>query len=121
MGVESPASEVGDGMTTLVEVAKPVTLLLCILSLYAVFHKAFLIPGRTVHERIWDSLDLLVLAAGISVVSGLIFREGEQDRVRLAGTLPMQIFLWATGIMVVLFAVSWYLETYVIFYKDVRF
>jgi hypothetical protein len=112
-------------MTTLVEVAKPVTLLLCILSLYAVFHKAFLIPGRTVHERIWDSLDLLVLAAGISVVSGLIFREsereGEQDRVRLAGTLPMQIFLWATGIMVGLFAVSWYLETYVIFYKDVRF
>jgi hypothetical protein len=55
------------------------------------------------------------------VVSGLIFREGEQDRVRLAGTLPMQIFLWATGIMVALFAVSWYLETYVIFYKDVRF
>jgi hypothetical protein len=33
----------------------------------------------------------------------------------------MQIFLWATGIMVGLFAVSWYLETYVIFYKDVRF
>jgi hypothetical protein len=108
-------------MTTFVEVAKAVTLLLCILSQYAVFHKAFLIPGRTVQERIWDSVDLLVLAAGISVVSGLLFREGERDGVRLAGTLPMQIFLWATGIMVVLFVVSWYLETYVIFYKDVRF
>jgi hypothetical protein len=66
-------------LTTLVEVAKPVTLLLSILSLYVVFHTAFLIPGRTVHDRLWDSLDLLVLAAGISVVSGLIFREGERD------------------------------------------
>jgi hypothetical protein len=108
-------------MRSLVEVVKPVTLLLCILSLYAVFHTAFLIPGRTVEERMWDSLGLLVLAAGISVVSGLIFREGEDDGVRLGGTLPMQIFVWATGIMVGLFAVSWYLETYVIFYKDVRF
>jgi hypothetical protein len=82
-----------------------------------------------VHDRIWDSLGLLVLAAGISVVSGLIFREGVQDavaehsphRVGLGGTLPMQIFFWATGIMVGLFVVSWYLETYVIFYRDVRF
>jgi hypothetical protein len=121
MGVESPASEVGDGMSTLVEIAKPITLLLCILSLYAVFHTAFLIPGRTVHERLWDSLDLLVLAAGISVVSGLIFQEGEREGVRLSGTLPMQIFVWSTGIMVGLFVASWYLETYVIFYRDVRF
>jgi hypothetical protein len=136
-----PAGEIGDGLRTLVEVAKPVTLLLCIVSLYAVFHTAFLIPGRTVEERVWDSLDLLVLAAGISVVSGLIFCEGERDgereeeregerageqvehagRVRLSGTLPMQIFVWATGIMVGLFVVSWYLENYVIFYRDVRF
>ncbi len=123
-------------MRTLVEVVKPVTLLLCILSLYAVFHTAFLVPGRTVEERVWDSLYLLVLAAGISVVSGLIFREGEREgeatkaretavrdagRVGLGGTLPMQIFVWAMGIMVGLFVVSWYLETYVIFYRDVRY
>jgi hypothetical protein len=116
-------------MKSLVEIVKPVTLLLCILSLYAVFHTAFLMPGWTVEERVWDSLRLLVLAAGISVVSGLIFREGEDageqaghtGRAGLGGTLPMQIFVWATGIMLVLFVVSWYLETYVIFYRDVRF
>jgi hypothetical protein len=112
---------------TLVEVAKPITLLLCILSLYAVFHTAFLIPGRTVHDRAWDGLDLLGLAAGISFVAGLIFREGETGRegetvpVGLAGTLPVQIFWWATGIMVALFVASWYLESYCIFYRDVRF
>ena len=62
-----------------------------------------------------------ISTAGIAVVSGMIFRESEHDRIGLGGTLPMQIFLWATGIMVVLFVVSWYLESYVIFYKDVRF
>jgi hypothetical protein len=155
MAVELLPDEVRDVLTTLVEIAKPVTLLLSILSLYAVFHTAFLIPGRTVHDRLWDSLDLLVLAAGISVVSGLIFREGEREgegglgsgsedgRMRgghgaqavhmgnragrgpeivpLSGTLPMQIFIWGTGIMVGLFVVSWYLENYCIFYRDVRF
>jgi hypothetical protein len=105
---------------TLVDVAKPIILLLCILSLYAVFHTAFLIPGRTVHDRIWDSLHLLVLAAGISFVAGQIFREGEAVRVGLAETLPVQIFWWAVGIMVALFLASWYLETYCIFYRDVR-
>ena len=39
----------------------------------------------------------------------------------LSGTLPVQIFFWATGIMTVLFLVSWYLEAYCIFYRDVRF
>jgi len=136
LGVESLPDEAAVVLSVLVEVAKPVTLLLCILSLYAVFHEAFLIPGRTVEERLWDGLGLLVLAAGISVMSGLIFREGEdggrglpaggrreaaQGGVRLSGTLPVQIFFWATGIMVVLFLVSWYLETYCIFYRDVRF
>jgi hypothetical protein len=106
---------------TLVEVVKPITLLLCILSLYAVFHTAFLIPGRTVHDRLWDSLALLGLAAGISFVAGLIFREGEAVRVGLAETLPVQLFWWAVGIMVALFVTSWYLESYCIFYRDVRF
>jgi hypothetical protein len=58
----------------LVELAKPVTLISCILSLYAVFHTAFLIPSSEMDERICDSLGLLALAALISFVSGLIFR-----------------------------------------------
>jgi hypothetical protein len=34
--------------------------------------------------------------------------------LRLAETFPVQVFLWATAIMVVLFLLSWFLETYVL-------
>jgi hypothetical protein len=31
------------------------------------------------------------------------------------------MFCWAASIMLVLFVVSWYLETYCVFYRDVRY
>jgi hypothetical protein len=31
------------------------------------------------------------------------------------------MFCWAAAVMVVLFVVSWYLETYCVFYRDIRF
>ena len=37
----------------LVEVARPVTLISTILSLYALFHTAFLIPSGDLHQRIY--------------------------------------------------------------------
>lgn len=108
----------------LLEIVKPVALLLCMLSLYAVFHTAFLIPASDLHDTIWDSLELLTLAGGISLISGLIFRESEAKAgpvARLTATLPMQVFRWAASTMFVLFIVSWYLEKHCIFYRDVRF
>jgi hypothetical protein len=108
----------------LVELAKPIALLLCLLSLCAVFHTAFLIPASDLHQRIWDSLELLALAAGISVVSALIFRESASepsgDGASLADTLPVQVFFWAVGTMLLMFLASWYLETHCIFYRDAR-
>jgi hypothetical protein len=108
----------------LLELARFLSLMLCILSQYAVFHTAFLVPGRTLHDRIWDSLTLLALAAAIAVVGGLIFREpmhghptGDES---IVSTLPMLLFFWATAALVVFFVASWYLETYCIFYRDVR-
>lgn len=87
----------------LLEVAKPIALLLCLLSLCAVFHTAFLVPASDLHQTILDSLELLSLAAGISVISGLIFRESVQetsaDSKGLMATLPLQVFYWASGIM----------------------
>jgi hypothetical protein len=109
----------------LVELAKPIALLLCLLSLCAVFHTAFLVPASDLHQTIWDSLELLSLAAGISVTGGFIFRESPAERsageTRLATTLPVQVFCWAAGTMLLLFVSSWYLETHCIFYRDVRF
>ncbi len=115
-----PSSEVRN---VLLEIAKPIALLLCILSLFAVFHTAFLVPGTSLEQKIVDSLKLLALAAGISLVSGMIFCESTTEPAgeRLMATLPFQVFCWAAGSMFVLFIASWYLETYCVFYRAVQF
>ena len=105
-----------------VEFAKPITFISCILSLYALFYTAFLSPSAGVHQRICDSLGMLALAAVVSLISGLIFRDSAPNRhVGIAATLPMQLFCWTSGVIFVLFVVSWYLESHCIFYRDVRF
>jgi hypothetical protein len=108
----------------LLELARPVTLLASMLSLLAVFHTAFLGPEVDIEQRIYDSLCLLVIAAGISLLSGLTFREQRPDaRVdgRITDTFPVQVFCWATGTMLVLFVLAWYMEANCIFSKNVRF
>jgi formate/nitrite transporter FocA (FNT family) len=105
----------------LVEVAKPVALGLCILSLCAVFYTAFLVPARGLEQRALDAVVLLSFAAGICLASGMLFREATQKGVEpVTRTLPVQMFCWAVCVIVVLFIASWYLETYCVFYKDVR-
>jgi hypothetical protein len=105
----------------LLEIAKPIALTLCLLSLFAVFYTAFLVPASDLEQRSWDSLILLSLAAGICLSSGMIFREGTQTGIgELTRTLPVQMFCWAACLMLVWFVASWYLETYCVFYKDVR-
>jgi hypothetical protein len=110
----------------LLDAAKPAALLLCVLSLCALFHAAFLapgtvpdlLPGSTLYNRILDFLPLFALSSAICIVSGLLFRETEPEpRPSLSATFPVQIFYWTIGIMSVLFIVSWYLETHCIFYR----
>jgi hypothetical protein len=111
----------------LLELARPVALLGSLFSLLAVFHSAFLAPATDFEERLYGSFGPLLLAAGIALISGLIFRAGTRSSSNssltntLLGTFPVQVFCWTTGIMLVLFVLSWYLETHCIFYKDVRF
>lgn len=107
-----------------VDIARIVTLIGCILSLYALFNTAFFLPSADMSQRIYDSLAVLALAGGISLIGGLVFRSGTYGRRSgssgLAGTLPVQLFCWAAGIMLVLFVVSWYLDSHCIFYRDTR-
>jgi hypothetical protein len=107
------------------EIAKPITLVFCILSLYALFHVAFLDPSLDFEQRIYDSLDRLAVAAAISLIAGWIFRASspptQAHRFSLIATLPLKMFLWASGGMLLLFLISWYLRTNCIFYRDVRF
>jgi hypothetical protein len=100
------------------ELAKFASLLLSILSLDALFHTAFLEPGSNLKQRLLPSLEMLLLAAAVSLGSGYIFRawerKGELGRRdgSVAGSLPMLIFWWGAGVMALLFAVTWLLERY---------
>ena len=89
------------GSNMLVEVAKPVTLVLCILSLYAVFNAAFLSLSSDLHQRIYESLLRLALATVISVMSGLIFRDATPEPIRAhdeaLGHASYQIILLGCG------------------------
>lgn len=111
--------------SVLIEFAKPVTFIFCILSLYALFMTAFLVPSSDMHQKICDCLGPLMFAAGGSLISGLIFLratpESRAGNARLMTTLPVQLFVWSSGIMLVLFIVSWYLENHCIFHRDIRF
>jgi hypothetical protein len=107
----------------LLELARPVTLIASILSLLAVFHAAFLVPGSTIEDRIYDGLLLLLLAAAVSAIGGIVFRQqaySSHPRPLLAETLPMQLFCWAAAIMLALFLLSWYLEANFIQFRDYR-
>jgi hypothetical protein len=102
------------------ELAKFASLLVSILLLDAVFHTAFLEPGGHLEEQLLPALRMLLLAAAVSLVSGYIFRSGErragQETVRddgsVAGSLPMMIFWWGSGIMALLFFLAWLVERY---------
>jgi hypothetical protein len=94
------------------------------LSLCAVFHTAFLVPASDLHQTILNSLELLSSAAGVSLVSGLIFRESapvSSESSRILTTLPVQVFCWAATTMFLLFVCCWYLESHCIFYRDIHY
>ncbi|WP_263355971.1 hypothetical protein [Acidicapsa ligni] len=113
----------------LLELAKPASLLASIVSLCAVFHAAFLGTETNLEARLWNIIGILALAAVISFLSGEIFRKStptagslhSNTSESLASTFPVQIFFWSTGTMLVLFLAAWYLETHIIFYKDIRY
>jgi hypothetical protein len=108
----------------LAEAGKLFSVIACILTLYSLFYATFLQPSVELGQRIIDSAGLLVLAAAISVVSGLIFREADREwnpHVRLISTLPLQMFCWASGAMTILFLLSLYLASHCVLYRDVRF
>jgi len=118
-----PTTEVIE--STLLEFAKLAALLLCMLSLYAIFRTLFLsidtpqpifqLP-QVLTNRVLNALLLISLSAAISLLGGIIFREAEPDpHPSLSATLPLQIFYWSTSIMIVLFFLAWFLETHYIF------
>jgi hypothetical protein len=103
------------------ELAKFASLLLSILSLDAVFHAAFLEPGTHFEQRLLPSCEMMLLAAAVCLGSGYIFRAyelraGKRDG-SVVGSLPMLIFWWGCGVIVLLFFLAWLLDRYFFGYR----
>jgi hypothetical protein len=123
-----PISEIIE--SGLLEFAKLGALLLCMLSLYIVFRTLFLSiedphtilqPPQIFTNRLLDALLLIGVSAAVSFLGGIIFRESEpQPHPSLTATLPLQIFSWATSIMLTLFFLARFIETHYIFTPKVH-
>ncbi len=100
----------------LLELVKPLSFFLSILSLYPVMLSAFFVPGARWEERLWLALLRVALAACVCFLSGLLYawrpRSSTQAAEPLLATLPVRLFFWAVGGMALLFALSWWLDAY---------
>ena len=109
------------------ELLRPAALLASMMSLLAVMHTAFFGAETDYRQRIYDSLGLLLLAAGIALIGGLLFERNE-DEARNSGpvaaifhTFPVRIFFWTTGLILALFLLARWIEANCIFSKEMRF
>jgi hypothetical protein len=100
----------------ILELAKPLSFFLSILSLYPVMLSAFFVPGTRWEERLAMALLRVALAACVCFTSGLLYswhpRAIPEAQESILSTLPVRLFFCAIGGMVVLFALSWWLDAY---------
>src|SRR5947209_9496226 len=97
----------------MLELAKAVSFLVCILSLYWAAISAFFVPGAQWEERLWLAGFKLLAAAAICFYSGMVFswpsRTNPNAFQKLTSTLPVRLYFWAVAGIALLFALSCYL------------
>ncbi len=97
----------------MLEIAKALAFLVCILSLYWAAISAFFVVGVDWQERLWIALFKLMAAAAICFYSGMLFswpsRTNPTAFQRLTSTLPVRLFFWGLAGISVLFVLSCYL------------
>jgi hypothetical protein len=100
----------------LLELARPLSFFLSMLSLYPVLTSAFFVPGTRWEERLEMALLRVALAACICFSSGLLYawhpRTDPATSEPLFTTLPVRMFFWTIAGMAILFALTWWLDTY---------
>jgi hypothetical protein len=96
----------------LLDLGRALSFLLSILSLCALINSAFFLTATTWKQRLLASLSRVVLAACISAVSGLLFRNETSPATPFSRTLPVRVFFWALLAISILFTLAWILDTY---------
>lgn len=99
------------------ELAKVVALILTILSIYALLVSVFFVPGSPWQQRLLTSIETLAMTGCVCFASGLLFSITSQSvngqgELRVTRTLPVQLFFWSLGGVVLMFLLSRYLEVY---------
>lgn len=100
----------------MLDLFKAISFFLDILLLYSVAISAFFAPGSGWLERLDSALGRLALAAAACLLSGLLFsltsRTGSRSIGSLLTTLPVQLFFWTVGAMILFFVSAWYFDSY---------
>jgi ABC-type enterobactin transport system permease subunit len=96
------------------ELAKVVALTLTILSIYALLVSVFFVPGSPWSERLLASIETLAMTTCVCFASGLLFSATTQTEPPVMRTLPVQLFFWSLGGVVLMFLLSRYLEVFYI-------
>jgi hypothetical protein len=104
----------------LLELLRPLSFFAGMLSFYPVMLSAFFVPGTRWEERLYVALLRVSVSACICFASGLLYAHpapneptaGGQTAGRLLSTLPVRLFFSAVGGLAVVFALTWWLDTY---------
>ena len=102
------------GGGAVLELGKAACFFFCIASLYEAAIHAFFVPGARWEQRMLMAGVRLAWAGYVCALSGLVFkipiRSNPDREKRLMATLPVRVFFWSSGAIVVLFMTSWYLS-----------
>lgn len=104
----------------LLEILRPLSFFVSLLSLFPVLMTAFFVPGTRWEERLEMALLRVVISACLSFASGFLYSRpalglspaSTAAAEPLFSTLPVRLFFWSIAGMALLFALSWWLETY---------
>jgi|SRR5580698_2318721 hypothetical protein len=104
----------------LLEIFRPLSFFLSLLSLFPVLMTAFFVPGTRWEERLEMALLRIAISACACFASGFLYSlpapglSGANPGAAepLFSTLPVRLFFWAITGMALLFALSWWLEAY---------
>lgn len=96
----------------MLEVAKTLSFVVCILTLYHAAIHSFFIPGAHWRERLVFMLVRLAFAACVCYLSGMLFvwpSSANPDRnLTLTHTPPVRLYLWGMVCIAGLFVVGWF-------------
>jgi hypothetical protein len=100
----------------LLDLSRALSFFAGMMSLYWAAISAFFAPESGWDERFLTTVVRLLLSAGVCLLSGLCFAWPIKTKLRtphfLMTTLPVQLFLWGSMVIAVLFVSSWYLDSY---------